>query len=289
MQRAQFILVATALAAVAALYFLVPTTKPKARPGAAKSKDDASHRHNTSAFSIAEVEIHATEALSPNRQQYISALKAQMKRGEVKEQAIHLNHQLGGFWKDSVPNPLLYFYYQSQAALLENTEKSLTFAAQSILGYIPYAQNSPTQVWLANTGKGLFENALRLNAGNDSSVVGYGACIMMGADPGAEGPMAGILKVRSVVEKDSNNMFAQYMLALGGLQSQQYDKALVRLEKVAKAEPNNLEVLFKLAETNELMGNKLKAAEWYTVVLNKVKVPAMKAELEQRIAALRKP
>ncbi|TAD84170.1 MAG: hypothetical protein EAY75_13605 [Bacteroidetes bacterium] len=291
MNKSQLIVLATALAATAALYYLVPTTKPKVSGAAAVSASPGGeqHQHNDSVFTIADYEFHALEALSTERQQYLNGLKAAVKRGDVKDQSLHLNHQLASFWKDSVPNPILYFYYQNSAARLENTEKTLTFAAHSILGYLPYAENNPTQVWLANTAKASFENALALNANNDSSIVGLGACIMFGADPGAEGPMAGILKVRSVVEKDSTNMFAQYMLGLGGLQSRQLDKAILRFEKVAKAEPNNLEVLFKLAETNELMGNKAKAADWYMVVLNKVEVPEMKEELKKRIELLKKP
>jgi len=287
MNKSQIILIVTALAATAGLYFFVPNTKPKAATAAAAT--DGQHQHNDSVFSISDHEMHAQEALTAERQQYLNGLRASVKRGDVNNQSVHLNHQLASFWKDSVPDPLLYFYYQNSAARLDNTEKSLTFAAHSILGYIPYAENNPTQVWLANTAKGLFESALTLNAGNDSSTVGLGACIMFGADPGPDGPMAGILKVRGVVEKDSTNMFAQYMLGLGGLQSRQLDKAVLRFEKVAKAEPNNLEVLFKLAETNELMGNKAKAAEWYTVVLGKVEVPEMKNELKKRIETLKKP
>src|SRR6185295_15381007 len=96
-------------------------------------------------------------------------------------------------------------------------------------------------------GAELFKEALLLNPGNDSSAVGLGGCIIYGANAGEGGPMEGIMKVREVAEKDSNNLFAQYMLGIGGVVSRQYDKAILRFERVVKGQPNNLEALFKLA------------------------------------------
>ena len=53
--------------------------------------------------------------------------------------------------------------------------------------------------------------------------------------------MKGIQILLSVVRKDSNNMKAQTMLGIGGSISGQYDKAVERLQKVVKAQPDNLE------------------------------------------------
>ena len=78
------------------------------------------------------------------------------------------------------------------------------------------------------------------------------------------------------------------MLGIGCMVSRQYDKAALRFEKVVQVQPDNLEALFKLAETNELMGNKPTAAKWYGVIAGKVKDPAMKAEIEKRIAELKR-
>jgi cytochrome c-type biogenesis protein CcmH/NrfG len=171
---------------------------------------------------------------------------------------------------------------------LENTEKSLTFAAHSILGYLPYAQSREEQSFLADEGKSLFDKALTINPANDSSIVGSGACIMYGANAGEQGMMAGIMKVREVAEKDSNNLFAQYMLGVGGMISGQYGKAADRFEKVAMAQPDNLEAMFKLAEAYEMDGNKPKAIEWYRVIEGKVTDKEVKTAIAARISELSK-
>jgi len=283
MKKQQIILITISLAAVAGLYFFGPTVSPTK-----KLATPVSDSVGNEGFDITAYEQQLTSKLTLQRQRYITELKQSVKRGDVKDQEIHVDHQLARFWKDSVPNPILHFNFTSRAAELDNNEKSLTFAAHSILGYLPFAQNQQEQTWLAGKGKNLFEKALLLNPANDSSIVGAGACIMYGADAGSDGVMAGIMKVREVAERDSNNLFAQYMLGVGGMISRQYDKAVIRFEKVVKGEPNNLEAFFKLAEANELMGNKTKAITWYKVILQKVAEPEMKTAIEKRIEELKK-
>jgi lipopolysaccharide biosynthesis regulator YciM len=89
-----------------------------------------------------------------------------------------------------------------------------------------------------------------------------------------------------VAERDSNFLFAQYMLGVGGVVSRQYDRAAARFEKVVRAQPENMEVLIKLSEAYELAGKNDKAIEWYRVIIQKVGDPAMKVEIEKRIAQL---
>jgi tetratricopeptide (TPR) repeat protein len=284
MNKQQLILIIGGLATIAGLYFFGPVVAPSKKPAVAAEADSA-HNHG---FDIDEYENKSIAALSKQRQQFIYGLKESVKRGDVKDQSIHINHQLARFWKDSVPNPLLHFNFTSKAAELENSEKSLTFAAHSILGYLPFAQNQEEQSWLAGKGKVLFEKALVLNPSNDSSIVGVGGCIIYGAAEGNEGTMAGIMKVREVAQRDSNNVFAQYMLGVGGLMSRQYDKAVLRFEKVVRAQPDNLEALFKLAEANELMGEKAKAVYWYEIISGKIADPEMKSAIAKRIEELKK-
>ncbi|MCU0395616.1 MAG: tetratricopeptide repeat protein [Chitinophagaceae bacterium] len=281
MNKSQKILIVIALAVTAGLYFFGETVGPKKGNGAAKPAAAAEAQ-----LDLDKLRQGAFANLSPGRQQYITSLEGSVKRGDVLEQQKKAYDQLAAFWKDSVPNPVLHFYYAAARSELDNTEKSLTFAAHSILGYLPYAHNTQEQVWLANRGKQLFEKALTLNNANDSSIVGLGGCIIYGATSD-EGPMAGILKVRGVAEKDSTNLFAQYMLGVGGMASGQYDKAASRFEKVADAQPGNVEVLFKLAEAYELAGNYTSAIARYQQIVKTVDVPEMKSEILKRIEQLK--
>ncbi len=76
---------------------------------------------------------------------------------------------------------LLYAYYTGEAAKLENSEKSLTFAAQLFLQTLRGQDNPALNSWMATDAKELFEKALELNPDNDSSKVGLGASYIFGS------------------------------------------------------------------------------------------------------------
>ncbi len=280
MTKFQIGLLVSAVVAVVILFFAGSTVPPEKRSGSV-AKDSAT----ISNFSIQDIENQVIAELSPQRQQFLKGIDAAVKRGDVQQQQIDAFKQRAHFYHDSINVPILHLHYLSEAALLEGNEKSLNFAGHSILEYLPFAQNFDAQKWLAQLGKSLFEKALVLNPDNDSTIVGEGACFMFGADDGS-GPMAGIMKVRSVAERDSTNMYAQYMLGLGGLMSGQLDKAVERFEKVAAAQPENVEVLFRLAELNERLERKSDAIKWYQVIRERVDRPDLRTEIENRIKTL---
>ena len=100
--------------------------------------------------------------------------------------------------------------------------------------------------------------------------------------------MEGVAKIREVVEKDSTNTYAQLTLVKGSLISGQIDKAISRLETINRLQPENIEALLLLAEVYEQKGDKAVAAEWYSKSLQHIKRADIKAEIEKRIAELKK-
>ena len=283
MNKQQIIFIAAAVALTGGLYFF-GVTIPKKKEGEDQAKTAPAQKQ---ALDIDHYLEDAVKALPLSGQQLMTSLDNEVKRGDVKDQQIKAYRQQAAYWRDSADNPIAYFHYLKLAAALESSEKSLTFAAHSILRYLPFAEQLAERVWLANQGRELFEKALNINSTNDSSAIGLGGCYIYGASKGeGDSPMTGISKIREVAAKDSNNIFAQYMLGVGGVVSNQLDKAVVRFEKVVAAEPNNMEVLFKLAETYENLGDKTNAIKWYAEIMNKSNIPEMKAELAKRIREL---
>ncbi|MCU0387311.1 MAG: tetratricopeptide repeat protein [Chitinophagaceae bacterium] len=282
MNKLQIIVLATGLAVLLGLYFLGPTVNPAKKPSTPLSDQ------GSAGFSVDSFHSMIIKQLPEPRQTYLNNLMEETRKAGNQDDK-HTNlHKLSTFWKDSVAVPPLHYFYEAQLAELDNTEKSLTFAAHSILGYLPFESNHEVQHWMAGTGKQLFEKALALNANNDSTIIGIGGCIMYGAAEGeSSNAMEGILKVREVAERDSTNMFAQYMLGVGGMISKQYDRAAARFERVAKMQPENLEVQFKLAEAYELAGNAGKAIACYQKIYDNVANNELKTELIKRIEALK--
>jgi cytochrome c-type biogenesis protein CcmH/NrfG len=140
--------------------------------------------------------------------------------------------------------------------------------------------------WKALQAKDLFERSLKLNPGNDSAKIGLGSCYLFGNISAS--PMEGILKIREVTQKDSNNIYAQMMLGKASLLSGQFDKAEERFRKVLTIKPQSLDALLLLGEISERRGDKKAAIAWYQQSLPLAKIPELKAGIEKRIEDLQK-
>jgi TPR repeat protein len=254
-------------------------------PPATSSKSAAETDNKTNAPGTTDVLAAAKQGLSPAQSEKITQLENSVVRGNVKEQQIAVYYQMARYWQDTLQRPDIGIYYSGEAAKLENSEKNLNFAARLMLNQVMAGIEPDKTTWLATNAKALYEQALKINPGNDSAKIELGACYLFGNISAM--PMEGIQKIREVEEKDSTNMYAQLMLGLGAIRSQQYDKAVERLEKVVRYEPHNLQALFNLAETYERKGDKVNAIKWYRQVQNHVEVPAAKEEIENRINSLK--
>ena len=230
--------------------------------------------------------FHAKEILNSRQVQWMNDLEQSVIRGDVKKQKLDVFHQLAHFWRDSATMFEPYAWYEAEAARLENSEKSLTFAAHLFLENLRNEQSDRLKKWKALQAKDLFERSLRINAKNDSAIVGLGACYIFGNI--ADNPMEGILKVRQVVERDSSNVFAQMVLGHGSLISGQYDRAIDRFGKVLLLQPKNLEAILMMAEVYERKEDKPNAVKWYSNALALAPNPELKTALEKRIEELKK-
>jgi tetratricopeptide (TPR) repeat protein len=230
--------------------------------------------------------FHVKETLNPAQIQWMNDLEQSVIRGDVKKQKLDVLHQLAHFWQDSARIFEPYAWYEAEAARLENSEKSLTFAAHLFLENLRNEENERLKKWKALQAKDLFERSLRINDKNDSTIVGLGACYIFGNI--ADNPMEGISKVRQVVERDSTNIFAQLVLGHGSLISGQYDRAIDRFGKVLAINPKNLEAILMMAEVYERKADKTNAIKWYSNALPLAPNPNMKTALEKRIEELKK-
>lgn len=286
MKKQQYVLSALALLLCFALYFGGKTVPDKS---AITHSEGDGHDHSADAPQKIDLNTLLTAAkanITPSQAQRLTALENSVTRGDVKDQQIHAFHEIARFWLDSARKFDLYAYYTSEAAKLENSEKSLTFAARLFLDRLMMSGNPAMQNWLANNAKVLLENALKINPANDSSSIGLGACYLFGNI--SSNPMEGITLIKKVVDRNPENIYGQMMLALGGKKSGQYDKAIERFLLVVKKEPDNIEAIFHIAECYDLKGDKSNAIVYYEKARELVKIPQAKEELSNRIMELKK-
>jgi lipopolysaccharide biosynthesis regulator YciM len=98
--------------------------------------------------------------------------------------------------------------------------------------------------------------------------------------------MEGIRKIREVADRDPENMYAQFMLGLGGMISGQFDKAIERLLKVVQHQPENVEVMLMLAEAYERQNDKANAVKWYLESKKHINNADLGKEIDERIKLL---
>jgi tetratricopeptide (TPR) repeat protein len=283
-KRQQFIITGVAILVMAALLVFGKTVDPKK---AEIKLNEVEHEHAAaSTIQLSNLLTEAKEHISIDQNKRLTALENSVARGDVKEQQIHVYHQLARFWKDSSEFYPLYAYYTSEAAKLENSEKSLTFAAQLFLDRLLTMDDDPVwQNWLATNAKVLLDKALEINPANDSSRIGVGACYMFGNI--SNNPMEGILPVREIVQKNPSNLYAHWILGLGGKKSGQFDKAIEHFTFIYQKQPDNVDAALNAAECYEKKNDKVNAVKWYSMAKSQVKNAAVKKAIEERINTLK--
>jgi tetratricopeptide (TPR) repeat protein len=102
-------------------------------------------------------------------------------------------------------------------------------------------------------------------------------------------PMQGVSILLGITKQDSTNAEAQLVLGKFGIVSGQYDKAMVRLEKVLYLQPKNDEAYFLLAEAYRAKGDKEKAVALLVKCGQLVKKdrPDLKKRIDQYILTIK--
>ena len=284
MKKQQLILLGGGLLILSSLLFFGSTVAKKENVVAPSSTTPA-----LPLFSINKYIVEAKQKLTNTQLDYINKLENSISRGNVKDQQIKAFDGLASFWDDSVHQHELHNFYTSESAKLVNSEKNLTFAAQLMLYELRKEQDPAKRGWKAEQAIELFEKAITLNPDNDSLKVGLGSCYIFGkgmtGDP--QETMKGIQQLLQIVRKDSMNMQAQLVLGIGGVISNQYDKAIERLLTVVKNQPGNLEAISWLADGYAAKDDKTNALKWYSISKRLVNDPAYSKEVDERIKMLK--
>jgi tetratricopeptide (TPR) repeat protein len=280
LKKPQFIVAIIAIISCVAIYIFVPRTK----------KAESSQPENNPASATVTTQSlldGAKTALTASQKITLLSIENQLVKSKTKTDSLKNFTQLAQFWADSAHRVEPYLYYTYSAALLENSEKSLTFAAQQLIDNLTTPDAPPAMLnWIAVNAKALLEKALVINPNNDSAKINLGACYLFGNI--SDNPMQGILKVKEVVDKNPQNIYGQLILGLGGKKSGQYPKAIERFNTILKLDPNNIEAMVNLAECYELTDQKALAIDWYIKMKTLVKNPNAKEAIDKRIKELKK-
>jgi tetratricopeptide (TPR) repeat protein len=283
-RKSQIILVASALVAVVLLYSFGRTIPKKSADTSSVASPPATSgmtESNVQPIAFPDLLAQAKRGLSPEKIVQLTELENSVVRGDVKDQRIQAYHQLAGIW-DSLGNADLTAHYLGEAAKLENSEKSLTFAANLFLEQLDHTNDASVQKWETNQADTLLQQALKLNPDNDSVKVALADVYVEGGDV-----MKGVQQLLTITQKDSMNADANLLLGKLSVRSGQYDKAIGHLEKVVHQQPGNTEALYFLAVSYREMGDNQQAIHYFELCKKLVNDPMFNKEIDSLVNTMK--
>jgi len=181
------------------------------------------------------------------------------------------------FWEKKDLNVAAHFY--KEGALLENTEKSLTFAGNLLTLQMANTPEAEIKEWQANAAIECFTKALEKKPENLDTKIALASCYIDGTGE----IMKGVGALKEVTAADNDNLPANLLLGKLSVQSGQHEKAIKRLNVVLSQDSKNSEAMYFLAETYKNMGNKEKAIDLFEQCKKIVNNPDFSAEIDNYI------
>ena len=185
--------------------------------------------------SIENIRKRVFDSLDANTRAYYDGLQLQVSNSFDDESKADALKKISGFW-----------YQQGEYALAGNTaeeivEISPTAEGWSIAGttYAAGLKNGKTDVkrtFNRSRAVNAFEQAISLDPDNVNHKTNLAVCYA--EMPPQDNPMKGILMLLDLDKKNPDDVGVLYQLARFGMQTNQFDKAIGRLEKILSINPD---------------------------------------------------
>lgn len=215
------------------------------------------------------------------QQDSITLIETELANTTAASDKVELIQQAIAFWdRQRTVGPQAY--YAQEMAALESTQENWTAAGDKSLVAFKLNQDSSLQSYFSDKTLFAYEKAVELAPENLNGKVNLARTYI---DVKKE-VMRGVFMLREVVAEDSLHVPANLLLGRLSVFSRQMDKAIARLEKVIKKEPENSEALYYLGEAHLGLGNKEESLKYFKQCREIVQNPAFRAELDNYINSI---
>lgn len=223
--------------------------------------------------------IDSVKALIPALQaDSLAMIENQLAKAELPEQKVQLNKELSAIWQRLfLPGPSAH--YLNQVAQLENTAPSWIESGTQFFVANRLTKDPKLKQFFANESQQALDKAIELEPKNLDAKIALAKTYVDAQNQ----VMQGVFLLREVEEADSNHLEANIMLGRLSMISQQYEKAVKRMEKVLSLEPQNTEAMYYLGEASLQLGDPEKAISLFKQCRDLVENPAFKLEIDNYI------
>lgn len=257
---------------------LFANTQPPKNPDKPAMSEHAGNNKDAEMPSISSLVGQAKSELTTAQQKRMEQLEAALKTAPDKKTAYE---NMVNAW-DSLQKADIAAYYVEQAAIVSPTETNWQEAANRYYGATRFAEDAEKPTLYAKAIE-CYQKTVEINPKNVEARVNLGACYVEGSTD----PMKGIGILREVEKTDSNNVNLQMNFAFFSEKSGQWDRAIVRFQKVLKLQPDFIEAYLHLGDAYLQKGDTTKAIESFENYKNLDKDVTTRTEVQDYINKLK--
>lgn len=195
--------------------------------------------------------------LNAEQAELITSLEQQAKMSASDTAKSSILKKLSGAWYRANQKTIAGFF-ANQVALIDKTENAWKIAGSTLFESIGENEEPNLRKFCTDNAVKAFENAIALNPSNAEYQIASALCFT--ENPPADNPMKGILMLRDLETKFPDNAQVLFQLAKLAMRTNQYDKAVQRLEQILKKNPNNPDATCLIGEAFSRKGEDAKAA-----------------------------
>jgi len=246
----QLIAILTTFALVLVFYFGCDTKDPSIKLA---EKSRVASFENTS---IDNIRKQVFDSLSVQEKAYFDGLQLQLSNSVDDTSKIEALKSISGFWYSQAEFALAGETAQ-EIASLDPSGFTWSMAGTTYAAGIKNGKNDSKRTYNMAKAVNAFENAISLEPDNINHQVNLAICYA--EMPPKDQPMTGILMLLDLDKKFPESPAVLFQLARFGMQTNQFEKAIGRLETIIKVEPTMIKAHCLLADAYNQTNNPSKA------------------------------
>lgn len=213
----------------------------------------------------------------------ITEFEKQLSNAATPQEKNQIHKNIAGVWERlMIPGPAAYFL--KEVAQIENAQNKPNAQTWIDSGKQFFIANRLTErpelkQYFAKQSEDALGEAIKLEPENNVAKIALAKTYVDAQNQ----VMQGVMLLREVESTDPDNLEMNITLGRLSMISQQYEKAVKRMEKVLSLEPQNTEAMYYLGEAYLNLGDSEKAIALFNQCKDLVGNPAFKREITNYI------
>ncbi len=253
MNRNQWIAISAAVILFIAMYFGCDTNPDKHKT------IEKQRLENAVSTDISALLMDAKKDLAPGEGSAVLSLEMELNNTRDNSDKANAYKELSSAWY-KLNKPAIAGYYAEQVALLENNEEAWSIAGTSFSICVQRETEPKVRSYCTDKAISALENAASLNPDNLQHAVNL--ALVYAENPPSENPMKGILMLIELNKQNPDNVQVLNQLGRLAIKTGQLEKAVERLSRAVKVDPENPTSNCLLGKAYEAMNDLTTAAPY---------------------------